>query len=289
MIKEQWTIKSVLSWTQNYFEQKSVENPRLSAELLMADTLKLKRIELYLQFERPLEKKELQSFKQRILRRVKHEPVAYITGSKDFWDSSFEVSPHVLIPRPDTETLIETAIEHIDSKNTIIKILELGVGSGAIIISLAKQFSQHVYFATDRSFPAICTAQKNSKRILKTNNVTFILCDWFYGFSTKHQFNLILSNPPYIPTQDLKTLQPDIVNFEPSIALDGGENGLNHIHKLIQHAADYLTDDGLLMIEIGFDQSQTVKNFATSTEKYKNIQSIKDYAGHERVVIMNKK
>ncbi|KPA08923.1 HemK family modification methylase [Candidatus Magnetomorum sp. HK-1] len=287
MITEQWTIKAVLNWTQTYFEQKSVESPRLSAELLMADTLALERIELYLQYDRPLEKQELQSFKQKMFRRVQHEPIAYITGSKAFWESSFDVSPQVLIPRPDTETLIEAAISQIESAKTPLRILELGVGSGAIIVSLAKQFPQHTYFATDRSYSAICTAKKNANKILQTNSVFFILSDWFSGLSAGHLFHLIISNPPYIPTKDLKTLQPDIFKFEPLIALDGGDNGLFHLKQIIQQAADYLEKDGTLMLETGFDQRHAVESIASSTGKYENIKSIKDYAGHERVVLIS--
>ncbi|MBF0449465.1 MAG: peptide chain release factor N(5)-glutamine methyltransferase [Candidatus Magnetomorum sp.] len=286
---DQWTIKSVLTWTQTYFNEKSVENPRLSAELLLADTLALKRIDLYLQYERPLEKQELQSFKQKILRRIHHEPIAYIIGSKAFWESTFDVSPQVLIPRPDTETLVETAISSIQGKTIPLRILEVGVGSGAIIISLAKKFPHHHFFATDRSYPAAFIAQQNAKKILPATTVHFLISDWFSGISMKQPFDMIVSNPPYICTQDLKTLQPDIVNHEPQMALDGGHDGLHHIRQIIQHGESYLKHNAYLIMEIGFDQRNAVEQIISLTGKYDSVKCIKDYAGHERVLIMHKR
>jgi len=289
MTKEQWTIKSVLSWTQTYFSEKSVENPRLSAELLLADTLALRRIDLYIQYDRPLEQQELKSFKQKIFRRINHEPIAYITGSKAFWESSFDVCPHVLIPRPDTEILIETAIQFLQNQSTPIRVLELGVGSGAIIISLAQKFPDHLFFATDLSFQTLCVAKCNTRKILNSDTINFVISDWFSGISTNNPFQLIVSNPPYIDRQSLKKLQPDIINHEPHMALDGGDDGMAHIRTIIQNASTYLVPGGSLIMEMGFDQRVGVENLIISTGQYDQIQCVKDYSGHDRLMIMHRK
>jgi release factor glutamine methyltransferase len=288
MTTEQWTIKSVLSWTQTYFTEKFVENPRLSAELLMAFTLDLQRIDLYLQYDRPLEKKELTSFKQKILRRVKHEPIAYIIGSKAFWDSSFDVCSHVLIPRPDTEILIETAILYIQQQTSPMRILELGVGSGAIIVSLAKLFPHHHFFATDISFQAASVARNNSKKILKTNTIHFVVADWLSSLSKKHSFNMIVTNPPYISKRELADLQPDIIHYEPLMALDGGEDGLYHIKQIVEQAPNFLVPGGYLLMEIAFNQRSLIETSLSSTNLYEQVKCIKDYAGNDRLMVMRR-
>jgi len=284
MKSEQWTIKSVLDWTQTYFIEKCVESPRLSAEILLADTLGIERIDLYIQFDRPLEKKELSEFKAKLLRRAQHEPVAYITETKAFWKSTFFVTPHVLIPRPETELLLETAITYVQSKQKKLRIIELGVGSGAVIISLANTCSEHTYLGTDYSYAAIQIAQQNARQIIGNNNqITFVVSDWFGSFSTSPPFDLIISNPPYIPTQDIKKLQPEIAHYEPQMALDGGKNGLNHIQMIIQQAANYLSADGLMLLEIGCDQGDAVEKYIAAHDPLGTVKIIKDYAGHDRV------
>ena len=288
MKSEQWTIKSVLDWTQTYFKEKFVESPRLSAEILLADTLGLERIDLYVQFDRPLDKQELSDFKSKLLRRARHEPVAYITQTKAFWKSTFAVSSHVLIPRPETELLLETAISYIQSQNKSMRTIELGVGSGAVIISLASELPSHLYLGTDYSFPAIQIAQQNARQILEVNKgIQFVVSDWFGSISTAQPFNLIISNPPYIPTHTLSTLQPEISRFEPQMALDGGQNGLIHIHAIIQQAAKHISADGLLLLEIGFDQREAVEKFVAESDVFKAVKIIKDYAGYDRIACIS--
>jgi len=288
MKSEQWTIKSVLNWTQTYFKEKFVESPRLSAEILMADTLGLERIDLYVQFDRPLNKQELSNYKAKLLRRAQHEPVAYITGTKHFWKSAFDVSPHVLIPRPETELLLETAISLIQSKEKKMRIMELGVGSGAVIVSLAKDAPEHIYVGTDFSLMAIQTAQQNAKKITgDANNIQFIVSDWFESLSTENQYDLIISNPPYIASHVLSTLQPEVSHFEPQMALNGGPDGLMHIQAIIQQAAHYLTDDGFLLLETGFDQREDVEKIVAASNKFNTVKVFKDYAGHDRIACIS--
>jgi release factor glutamine methyltransferase len=288
MKSEQWTIKSVLDWTQTYFKEKFVESPRLSAEILLADTLGLERIDLYLQFDRPLDKPELASFKAKLLRRAQHEPVAYITGKKAFWKSTFNVSPHVLIPRPETELLLENAISLIQSKQGSMRIIELGVGTGAIIVSLANEFPDHAYFGTDYSVQAIQIAMQNARQNIDHNNrIQFVVSEWFEALSTRYPFDLIISNPPYIAKEVFSNLQPEITRFEPQLALDGGQDGFIHIQTIIQQAANYLSTDGVLLLEIGFDQRKAVEKCVASSNDFKTVNIIKDYAGHDRIACIS--
>ncbi|ETR70827.1 MAG: methyltransferase [Candidatus Magnetoglobus multicellularis str. Araruama] len=280
MNTEQWTIKSVLDWTLSYFTEKCVESPRLSAEILLASTLGLERIDLYVQYDRPLDKQELAAFKAKILRRTKHEPVAYITEKKAFWKSTFIVTPHVLIPRPDTESLLETAIAHLNSKQKGLRILELGIGSGAIIVSLARELPYHTYFGTDCSSAAIDIARQNATQM--DVRIHFVVSHWLDALSKT--FDLIISNPPYIPTLELQSLSAEIVQFEPQVALDGGNDGLFHIRTIIQNAPQYLASDGVLMLEMGCDQGKAIQELIAEERRSKTLQILKDYAGHERVV-----
>jgi len=164
-----WTIIKILSWTESYFNNYSIDSPRLTAELLLTHCLGIKRLDLYLQHDRPLQKNELSSYKVLIKRRIQNEPLAYITGEKGFFESDFEVSKDVLIPRPDTETIVEEALKILNTGGGDFKpktVLELGTGSGAIIVSLAKVLSDHIYFASDISQTALAIAQKKfSKNI----------------------------------------------------------------------------------------------------------------------------
>ena len=282
-----WTIKSVLTWTTDYFKEKSIESPRLSAEILLAETLGLNRIDLYVQFDRPLDKTELKTYKDKILRRAQHEPVAYIVGTKDFWQSTFGVSPHVLIPRPDTETLVETAINYINHQKYSLRILELGVGSGAISVSLARECPDHNFFATDSSCLAIQQASENALSILNQNHpIQFIVSDWFSALANLYPFDLIISNPPYIPSHEIQKLQPDIFQYEPLTALDGGSDGLNAFRMIIEEASGYLILDGTLMLEMGFDQGVDIQKLVDSNPDYTDMKIIKDDAGHDRVAVI---
>ena len=204
-----WTIRRILAWTAGYFEEKEIDSPRLTAEILLSHALCVKRLDLYLQHDRPLNRDELAAFRQLIERRGDREPVAYITGTKGFWESEFTVAPGVLIPRPDTEVLVEQALAFLARKNAPGgRVLELGVGSGAVIISLAKANPGLHCFATDISLIPLKIAAFNAKRELELPNVSFVAGSWFSPFNGRAQFDLIVSNPPYIPTGEIQGLQP---------------------------------------------------------------------------------
>ncbi|MFH2058275.1 MAG: peptide chain release factor N(5)-glutamine methyltransferase [Pseudomonadota bacterium] len=315
-----WTIIKILGWTESYFKKHSqdcspqkntspklgtkhiprhiIDSPRLTAEILLAHCLGIKRLDLYIQYDRPLEKQELSDFKAFIKRRLDGEPVAYITGTKGFFESEFDVVKGVLIPRPDTETLVESALdflslcpEKIGSKKIVNtpskKVLELGVGSGAIIISLAKAAPGHQYFANDVSLIALDLARKNGQKIVK-DQVCFFAGAWFSCLQHSFCFDLIVSNPPYIPTHDIQNLQPEIKEFEPMLALDGGPDGLDCYRILLAQAHEYLVAGGILMLEIGFDQREGINLIVQNYPQYESIEFVKDLAGHDRVVKIKK-
>ncbi len=330
-VPDTWTIINLLSWTEGYFKSSDIDSPRLTAEILLCHALNIRRLDLYLQFDRPLNKGELATYKSLIKRRVRREPVAYITGTKGFWDSQFLVTPDVLIPRPDTETLVEAAVNLIKNKrveqeqlnknyrykDTIfrntIRVLELGTGSGAISISIAKEHPDLIFFATDISPKAAMIAKQNSicasmsdslplseslpnKSISISDNTSvsgftnlfFITASWFSPIKQGTKFDVIVSNPPYISTDDIKTLQQDVRDYEPLLALDGGADGISCLREIMVSAPDYLEPDGVLLMEMGFDQKKKVEHEALKTRQYEQPVFIKDYAGHDRVVYLEK-
>ncbi|CAN2041531.1 Release factor glutamine methyltransferase [Candidatus Magnetomoraceae bacterium gMMP-15] len=281
---DQWTIIKLIQWTTEYFKSYNVEDPRLSAEILLAHALELRRLDLYLKYDQPLNTSELKVFKSLIKRRVQKEPVAYITGRREFWSMDFEVNNHVLIPRPDTECLVETAINLIYDRPSQLRILELGVGSGAITLAIACEHSENHFFATDYSYEAIKLARKNAQNHKLDHIVTFLTGSWYEPFKNKPCFDIILSNPPYIKSSEINKLQPEICNYEPRRALDGGPDGLDCLRHIIEEAHNYLAPGGSILVEIGFDQKKAVQEIAEKSGLYKNIICKKDYSGLDRVI-----
>ncbi len=292
----EWTIIKLLRWTTSYFESRDIDGPRIEAEILLAHVLQLQRIDLYLRYDEPLSSNELSRFKDLIKRRINREPVAYIVGSKEFWSMDFIVTKDVLIPRPETEFLVETAINLLpqDSAfNPILtpkRILELGTGSGAVVLALASMRPCHLFFASDRMTAAVRLAKKNAKHHGFESRVSFICAGWFESFKDKRPvFDMIVSNPPYIPSRVIGKLQPEIVKHEPISAIDGGEDGLSCVRHIINNAHLYLQLKGHLLLEIGHDQRNDVQKIVDQCSKYENVVYTKDYSGYDRVVQMRKK
>ncbi|OGR22961.1 MAG: protein-(glutamine-N5) methyltransferase, release factor-specific [Desulfobacterales bacterium RIFOXYA12_FULL_46_15] len=280
----------ILSRTESYFKERSIDSPRLTAEILLAHSLDVKRLDLYLQYDRPLQENELSDYKVLIRRRIQHEPVAYIIGEKGFFESDFEVARGVLIPRPETEILVEEALKIItyDSFDARIKkVLDLGTGSGAIIISLAKASPRHLYMAGDISLAALEIAKKNVCRT-GDNKIYFFAGDWLSALKNKPEFDLIVSNPPYIPLADIKNLAPEISEHEPRLALDGGDDGLFCFRAILKDAHRYLVQGGTLLLEIGFDQKEGLEKLFKTHPEYESIEFIKDLSGHNRVARIKK-
>ena len=290
--RPEWTIIKLIKWATAYFKSHDIEGPRTSAEILLAHILGVKPIDLYLRYDQPLQGNELSAFKVLLKRRIDREPVAYIVGQKGFWTIDLAVTSDVLIPRPETECLVESAIEALSREETSTpkRLLDLGTGSGAVILSLAAQRSGHLYFASDISPQAIGIAQANARRYYPGEKIQFFCADWFSALgANSNYFDMILSNPPYIRTTDMEKLQPEIQAYEPAIALDGGHDGLCCVRRIIEQAYRYLKPRGLLIMEIDHDQKDDVHRLMRECCRYENFLCKKDYRGHDRVIQMRKK
>ena len=295
-IDAKWTIIKLLKWATSYFNSHNIDKPRAEAEILLSHALKLQRIDLYLKYDQPLYEEDLKRFKELIKRRVNREPVAYIVGTKEFWSLDFAVTRDVLIPRPETEFLVEGALDLLPAGSRADpvlmpkKVLELGTGSGAVILTLASMRPGHRFFATDRIWAAIRTARQNAVRHGLENAVRLICADWFESFSPKQcAFDMIVSNPPYVPSRLIGGLQPEITGHEPISALDGGEDGLSCLKHIIGHAHLYLRAKGALLLEIGDDQKNDVERIVDQCAAYEHIVCVKDYSGCDRIIQIRKK
>ena len=284
--KEIWRIDTILKWTRQYFGEKGVENPRLDAEVLLSHVLKKDRLHLYVNFDQPLEEKELIAFRELVKKRAARLPVAYIIGSKEFMGLDFQVTPAVLIPRPDTEILVETALGLLKEVENP-EILDIGTGSGAICISMLVNLPSAQGTTVDISPDALAVAQGNADKHQVSQRLTFSLGDLFSPVAGR-KFHAILSNPPYIPEADILELTPE-VRQEPNLALDGGADGLNFYRRIIEEGKKYLAPGGFIAMEVGFDQAIVVGKMAEESGFFKVSQIVKDYGGIERVVVLTER
>jgi release factor glutamine methyltransferase len=281
-----WTILKTLHWTADYFRRRGIDGGRSVAEQLLAHTLGCERIDLYLRYDQPLNANELSRFKTLIKRRVQHEPEAYILGRREFWSLSFRVTPEVLIPRPETECLVETALGRFTGVDGI-DVLELGTGSGAISVALAHERPSWRIQASDVSAKALAVARSNAGRLLEADRIEFLQGPWFEPLGDgRPAFDLIVSNPPYIAEGDLAGLGPEVRQFEPLIALNGGADGMDCIRHIIDRAPNYLKPEGALILEIGYDQGAAVELLARQCGRYHKVEIRKDYSGHDRVALL---
>lgn len=287
MPPEAWTILKLLKWTTTYFTSHHIEQPRAAAEILLAHTLGVGRVDLYIQYDRPVEPRELVVFKELIQRRLQREPVAYIVKEKGFWSLDLKVTPDVLIPRPETEVLVEAALSIIPPATSPrpFEVLDLGTGSGAIVLALARERSGHRFYAVDNSQKALAVAQDNTRRYGLEAAVTFLLGNWFDAVGDRHGcFDLIVSNPPYISSPDLERLPLEVSRYEPREALDGGPDGLDAIRLIIERAAAHMSPGGWLLFEIGYNQRASVETLLAASMSYADVAVIKDHSGFDRVV-----
>lgn len=286
----QWTILKILQWTTIFFTSHHIDSPRLTAEILLAHVLKIQRIDLYLRFDQPLTPVELGAFKILIKRRIGREPVAYITGLREFWGLDFAVTKDVLIPRPETEFLVEEALKWlpVEASPGGMRVLDVGTGSGAVIVALAVHRPAHAYFASDISQKAIRVALKNAGRQHAADRIRFFVSDLLEALNPNETgFDLMVSNPPYVAAGAIAGLAPEVARFEPRAALDGGPAGLDIIRKIIVQAPVYLKKRGTLMLEIGFDQKSDVEQIVAETALYRDLIFVQDYGGHHRVAVLH--
>lgn len=284
MDRKTWTIKQVLEWTTDYFTQKGLDTPRLDAEVLLAYSLGVDRLYLYLNLERPLSKSERAIYRQSVTRRAKREPTALITGKKEFWSHTFRVMSGVLIPRPDTEILVESVLKEMSRFEDPV-VLEIGIGSGAVSVSLLREHKRAVVVGTDVSTTALKLAMENAEEAGVKERFYAVAMDLFAAMRPGFRFDMICSNPPYIPSRDIETLEPEIKFFEPRSALDGGMDGLDLIRKIAHEAGRFLKPHGVLALEVGDGQSVMVSEILSHSLGIESVSVMKDLAGKDRVVM----
>ena len=282
-MEETWTIGKLLSWTAEYFTKKAISSARLDAELLLANLLGCDRIYLYVNFDRPLLADELAGYRALVKRRAAKEPLAYILGNREFYKLSFVVTPAVLIPRPDTEIIVASAIEHAKA-NDARRALDLGTGSGAIAISLWTNLPKLSITASDLSIPALEIAQVNARRHLVESRLEFIVSDWFENI-VPEKYDIIVANPPYIQLAEQGKLQPEL-QHEPQSALYADADGLGCYRIILANAHEYLASGGKLFLEVGYNQAAAVAELAKATNRYGSMHFVKDYSGIDRVVVI---
>jgi release factor glutamine methyltransferase len=342
--QSQWTILTLLRWTTGYFEEKGVAEPRASAEILLAHTLGLSRLDLYLRHDQPLTPEELARFKALIVRRRLGEPVAYLTGHKEFWSLDFLVTPATLIPRPETEVLVEAVLNvcggggqrsrtpppspiplpptHVGaqfiapsgldesspyeglegefegrageplSPGPLLKsslALDLGAGSGALVVALARELPELSWLAVDISAAAIEVARENARRHGVGERIAFLLGDLLSPFKPRPWFRLLVANLPYVPRGEWEKLPGEIRDYEPQGALLGGGDGLDLIKRLCGQAHQYLQAGGWLGLEVGAGQAGQVRGFLEETGAYDTLKIVNDLLRIPRVVLARRR
>ncbi len=281
-----WTVREALFWAVTFL-QGVVPDPRLSAEVLLGSVLDLDRPGLIVQFDRSLDEIELDQFQEKIFHRAEQEPVAYLVGQKEFWSLNLIVDPQVLIPRPETEMLVEQALETVSTRSDPMTLVELGTGSGAVAISLAKSLIHRDgtrLVATDISRGALRIAQKNAGRHGVEKTLHLVQGDWLEPFSSQSRWiDLLVSNPPYVSEKDLFQLPPTVRRFEPLKALSGGKDGLGPLRLILKQAAQHLKVGGWLILEMGETQGSQVMNLALKNH-FNPLTVLQDHAGKDRVL-----
>ncbi len=280
---EPWSIARVLTWAADDFKARGLASPRLDAELLLGLVLQLDRIRLILDSTRPLSADELAEYRELIKRRRRNEPIAYIRGEREFYGHRFRVDARVLVPRPDTETLVEVALRRTVSRSLYGRALDLCTGSGCVAVSFARERPTWRVTATDRSMDALELAQENALRLGAAFSLRFLSGDLFEALPGGERFELISANPPYITDAEFATLDADVRDFEPRLALAGGVDGLDLVRRIVAEAPERLTPGGVLALEIG--HSQAAQTHALLEQRgFSQIERQKDYGGIERVV-----
>jgi release factor glutamine methyltransferase len=277
-----WTIEEVLRWATADFESRGIERPRLDADLLLAHALGSTRIQLIVDAKKPLAAGELATFRELVKRRRAREPMAYILGVREFYGRSFRVDARVLVPRPDTEGLVEVALERTRAVSMSMRALDLCTGSGCVAVSLALERPTSLVFATDLSPDALAVARDNALR-LGAYNVALRTGDLFAAVDASCRFDLVTANPPYISTAEIPTLMPDVRDFEPRLALEAGEDGLASLRRVVGQAPEHLAPGGVLAVEVGAGQAPAVVELFGHAG-FDAVDVRRDYGRIERVV-----
>jgi release factor glutamine methyltransferase len=287
MAESPWTIGRLLQWTTQYLGDHASESPRLEAEVLLAHARGCKRIELYTAFEEPASDELRQSFRALVKRRADGTPVAYLVGKREFFSLEFEVTPDVLIPRPETEHVIVAlldAVKKAGRTNDGLRIADIGTGSGILAVTAAKQLKSAKVAAADSSSQALEVAQRNAARHGVADRIEFVQSDLFDSLPADAIFAYVVSNPPYVSTAEWEQLPPYVKNYEPRAALEAGPDGLAVIRRLVPTSASRLSDGGEFFMEISPMIAPQVEDLVRSTPELDLQPTIPDLSGHPRVI-----
>lgn len=284
---ESWTVRRILDWTTAHLTKHGSDSPRLDAEVLLAFARKCERIRLYTNYEDEVSGEERALMRELIQRRAKSEPVAYLVGNREFFGLDFYVDQNVLVPRPDTETLVMELVDAAQ-KEASPSVLDLCTGSGCIAIAAASNCPHASFLATDISGAALAIAQKNAESNGLSQKIQFLKSDFFEGIPNDSEFDIIASNPPYIPDAEIESLEADVRQHEPRLALAGGVDGLDYYRRIIQEADSYLKEEGVLLLEFSPEQESALRKLLEASGKYTEIRVESDLAGRARVIIGKK-
>ena len=280
-VKRTWRIIDIIKWGEGYFKTKDFDSPKQEIEWLLCDLLGLKRIDLYVKFENKINDANLNKLKSWINRRVKREPLQYITGETEFYGLKFKTTPQALIPRPETERLVEIALNNI-GKNSDIKLLEIGTGSGCIPIAISNEKPSLNILSLDISKNALELAEVNAE-LNNCKNIKFLEMD-FLNETPKGEFDILLSNPPYIPVKEIEGIMPEVKNYEPRIALTDNEDGLVFYHSIAKKVKTLIKPKGIILLEVGLG-GHPQKVFSLFKEAgFNQLELIKDFNNNERIL-----
>lgn len=283
MTSRVWTVLELIRWTTDYLAGKAIHDPRLNAEILLSGVLGLKRLDLYLQFDRPLQPPELDEFRSRLKRRARHEPLQYIAGYADFRELRLRVDRRVLIPRPETEVLVGEVLAWARGRSGATAV-DVGTGSGAIALSLAAEGDFARLVALDLSADALDVARENAAATPKGATVELRQGSLFAPVAGE-RFDVVVSNPPYVGEREREGLDAEVREWEPATALFSGEDGLTLVAELVRRAPDHLTAGGLLALEIGAEQASAVTGLVRATGSFGEPRVRRDLAGRDRIVL----
>ncbi len=283
------TVHTLLAGAEARFSAVGIDTARLDAEALLAHALTLDRAQLFARLRDGITTEAHGIFLKLVQRRARREPLAYIIGVREFWSLAFHITPAVLIPRPETELLVETSLRILAEAQLLtspLRLLDIGTGSGCLAIALAKELPRAEVWAVDLSLAALAVAQDNAQRLGVAARTHFLHSDLFSAFSqTELRFDLLVANPPYIACGEIATLQPEVRDWEPHLALVGGTDGLDFYRRLLTDSPRYVRSGGRLLMEIGTSQAASVLDLFRHHATFANSSCLQDYAGHDRVVV----
>jgi release factor glutamine methyltransferase len=288
---EMWTVRSALEWTCGYLERHGDEHPRLSAEWLLCAATGFSRVEVYMNYDRPLDASERDILREGVKRRGKGEPLQYVTGEMPFRHIVLKCAPGVLIPRPETEVLVDCVLEFIDAQDGAQRVLEVGTGTGCISLSIAGERPGTSIVATDISDDAIALATRNREVLNCEDSVEIVQTDIAQGVegTLDAGFDVLVSNPPYIPSALVDILPREVGGYEPRLALDGGADGLDVFHRIVECAKTALRPGGLMAFELHEDCLQLAAQDARVVQDFTDIRVVKDLTGRDRILLALRK